>query len=141
MVGPDNKPVAGEPVYVFARDSQNLTLTTDAKGAATFSFDTALWRDTVLLTVGRRSAPQRFRRIHPRRCPLVPPGEVQEGGAAGRALRPQPAAIRVPLGSPQRRRLLLQEPQLPEAGAGQRGAPLQPGSGCGGAVHRPGGGV
>lgn len=56
MVGPDSKPVSGEPVYVFAGDAQNVTLTTDAKGTAAFSFDTALWRDTVVLKVSRRAA-------------------------------------------------------------------------------------
>ncbi|CAG06475.1 unnamed protein product, partial [Tetraodon nigroviridis] len=49
MVGPDGKPVAGEPVYVSAGDSQSQTLTTDAKGTATFSFDTALWTGTLTL--------------------------------------------------------------------------------------------
>lgn len=52
MVGPDDKPVAGEPVYVFAGEAQSLTLTTDAEGTAAFSFDTTLWKDAVLLKVG-----------------------------------------------------------------------------------------
>lgn len=54
MVGPDSKPVPDEPVYVFVGDSLNLTLTTDAKGAAAFAFDTAPWSGTVTLRVGRR---------------------------------------------------------------------------------------
>lgn len=69
MVGPDSKPVADEPVYVFAGDSQNLTLTTDAKGTATFSLDTALWRDTVVLKVGRR-ATTRLRQNPPMRSSI-----------------------------------------------------------------------
>lgn len=52
MVGPDNKPVTNEAVYLFARDAQNLTLTTDMKGMASFSLDTALWKDTMNLMVG-----------------------------------------------------------------------------------------
>lgn len=64
MVGPDSSPVADEAVVVLAGPSQNVTLTTDAKGTATFSFDTALWRDTVTLMVGRSST-NHFRRIHP----------------------------------------------------------------------------
>lgn len=66
MVGPDRRPVADEPVHVFAGDSQKVTLTTDAKGTASFSFDTALWRDTVTLRVGRRCAAKRFHQIHQR---------------------------------------------------------------------------
>lgn len=62
VVGPGSNPVAGEPVYVFASGSQNLTLMTDAKGMAAFSFDTALWTDTVTLTVGRRSG-KRFQQL------------------------------------------------------------------------------
>lgn len=52
MVGPDNKPVTNEAVYLFARDAQNLTLTTDMKGMASFSLDTGLWTDTMNLMVG-----------------------------------------------------------------------------------------
>lgn len=66
MVGPDSEPVTGRLVYVFAGDSQNLTLTTDSEGTAMFSFDTALWTDTVILKVGRRST-KRFHRIAQRR--------------------------------------------------------------------------
>ncbi|XP_029374169.1 alpha-2-macroglobulin isoform X2 [Echeneis naucrates] len=47
--GPDNKPIADEPVYVFAGESQSLTLTTDKAGMASFSLDTSLWKDTVTL--------------------------------------------------------------------------------------------
>lgn len=68
MVGPDGKPVVDELVYVFAGDSQNLSLTTDAKGTAAFSFDTALWTGTITLLVGRRRhplLPARRRPIHP----------------------------------------------------------------------------
>ncbi|XP_070685213.1 alpha-2-macroglobulin [Pempheris klunzingeri] len=49
VIGPDNKPVANEAVYLFAGDSQNLTLTTDMKGVASFSLDTTLWKDSVNL--------------------------------------------------------------------------------------------
>lgn len=52
VVGPDSKPVANEAVYLFARDSQNVTLTTDMRGMASFSLDTTLWKDTVSLKVG-----------------------------------------------------------------------------------------
>ncbi|XP_018548785.1 alpha-2-macroglobulin isoform X1 [Lates calcarifer] len=51
VVGPDNKPVVNEPVYLFENDSQNVTLTTDKDGMASFSLDTSLWKDTVNLRV------------------------------------------------------------------------------------------
>ncbi|XP_051934795.1 alpha-2-macroglobulin-like protein 1 isoform X2 [Hippocampus zosterae] len=49
MTGPDKKPVANEPVYLFAPDSVNLTLTTNTKGVASFSLDTSNWKDHVSL--------------------------------------------------------------------------------------------
>ncbi|XP_034459868.1 alpha-2-macroglobulin isoform X2 [Hippoglossus hippoglossus] len=49
LTGPDNKPVANELVYLLATPSQNVTLTTDKKGMASFSLDTSLWKDTVNL--------------------------------------------------------------------------------------------
>ncbi|XP_062241283.1 alpha-2-macroglobulin-P isoform X2 [Platichthys flesus] len=49
LTGPDNKPVANELVVLLAAPSQNLTLTTDKKGMASFSLDTSLWKDTVNL--------------------------------------------------------------------------------------------
>lgn len=97
MVGPDSKPVSGEPVYVFAGDAQNITLTTDAKGTAAFSFDTALWRDTVVLKVGRRTANMPPPEPSDETLCPVSPGQVQEEGGA-RALPAQPAPARVPLG-------------------------------------------
>ncbi|XP_051255182.1 alpha-2-macroglobulin [Dicentrarchus labrax] len=54
MTGPDSKPVANEAVYLFVGDSQNLTLTTDMKGMASFSLDTALWTETVILKARSR---------------------------------------------------------------------------------------
>ena len=52
LTGPDNKPVANEPVHLLATPPQNVTLTTDKKGMASFSLDTSLWVDTVNLQVG-----------------------------------------------------------------------------------------
>nr|XP_019950554.1 PREDICTED: alpha-2-macroglobulin-like isoform X2 [Paralichthys olivaceus] len=49
VTGPDNKPVANELVYLLASASQNVTLTTDKKGMASFSLDTSHWGDTVNL--------------------------------------------------------------------------------------------
>ncbi|XP_022625967.1 alpha-2-macroglobulin-P-like, partial [Seriola dumerili] len=49
VVGPDNKPVANEPVYLLAGESQNATLTTNSIGMASFSLDTSLWKDSVNL--------------------------------------------------------------------------------------------
>lgn len=68
VVGPDSKPVSNEAVYLFAFDSQNLTLTTDTKGMASFSLDTTLWTDTVTLKVGH-SFPEPF--FPPRRISLA----------------------------------------------------------------------
>nr|XP_020476381.1 alpha-2-macroglobulin-like [Monopterus albus] len=50
MTGPGNHPIANEPVYLLGGDSQNLTLTTDMKGMASFSLDTSLWTDHFSLT-------------------------------------------------------------------------------------------
>ncbi|XP_029699093.1 alpha-2-macroglobulin-like protein 1 [Takifugu rubripes] len=58
MVGPDSKPVPDEPVYVFVGDS-NLTLTTDAKGMAAFSFDTVPWSGSVTLRARSRKTEER----------------------------------------------------------------------------------
>ncbi|XP_060928722.1 alpha-2-macroglobulin [Limanda limanda] len=49
LTGPDNKPVANELVYLLATLLQNVTLTTDKKGMASFSLDTSLWKDTLAL--------------------------------------------------------------------------------------------
>ncbi|XP_037124450.1 alpha-2-macroglobulin-like protein 1 isoform X2 [Syngnathus acus] len=49
MTGPDKKPVANEPVYLFAPDSVNVTLITNTKGVASFSLDTSNWRNNVNL--------------------------------------------------------------------------------------------
>ncbi|XP_045929763.1 alpha-2-macroglobulin isoform X2 [Micropterus dolomieu] len=54
MVGPDSKPVASEAVYLFVGDTQNVTLTTDMNGMASFSLDTTLWKDTVNLKATSR---------------------------------------------------------------------------------------
>ncbi|KAM7413699.1 hypothetical protein PAMA_020876 [Pampus argenteus] len=54
VVGPDRRPVANEHVYMFVQNLQNLTLTTDMKGMASFSLDTALWTDTVFLKASSR---------------------------------------------------------------------------------------
>lgn len=56
MVGPDEKPIANEVVYLSAGDSQKLTLTTDLKGMASFSLDTANWTNSVGLKVSHSSS-------------------------------------------------------------------------------------
>ncbi|XP_031697903.1 alpha-2-macroglobulin-like protein 1 [Anarrhichthys ocellatus] len=47
VIGPDKTPVANETVHLFTGNSLKLTLTTDARGTASFSLDTTLWKDTV----------------------------------------------------------------------------------------------
>ncbi|XP_055082067.1 alpha-2-macroglobulin isoform X2 [Periophthalmus magnuspinnatus] len=48
VVGADSKPVPNEKVYLTVRKySENITLTTDHKGMASFSLDTSLWEDSV----------------------------------------------------------------------------------------------
>ncbi|XP_040902892.1 alpha-2-macroglobulin isoform X2 [Toxotes jaculatrix] len=49
VIGPDNKPVANEPVYLFAGESESITLTTGTNGMALFSLNTSQWKDTVTL--------------------------------------------------------------------------------------------
>ena len=60
VTGPDSTPAINEPVYVFAHckgPTENLTLTTDNKGMASFSLDTSLWKDRVSLQVGIQTNP------------------------------------------------------------------------------------
>ncbi|XP_053176559.1 alpha-2-macroglobulin isoform X2 [Scomber japonicus] len=54
VIGPDNKPVANEPVYLFIGDAESSTLTTDMKGMASFSLDTSLWNSGVSLKATSR---------------------------------------------------------------------------------------
>ncbi|XP_054650365.1 alpha-2-macroglobulin isoform X2 [Dunckerocampus dactyliophorus] len=54
MTGPDKKPVANEPVYIYGPNSFNLTLTTNVKGVASFSLNTSLWKDKVNLKAKSR---------------------------------------------------------------------------------------
>ncbi|XP_063763820.1 alpha-2-macroglobulin isoform X2 [Eleginops maclovinus] len=56
VIGPDNKAVPNEAVYVFVGNSHapEVTLITDANGKASFSFDTALWTDNVNLEARSR---------------------------------------------------------------------------------------
>lgn len=65
LVGPDNKPVVNETVYLFTGDTESMTLTTDMKGMASFALDTTLWKHSVHLKVGN-CLPEYFfpRRIH-----------------------------------------------------------------------------
>ncbi|KAM9811421.1 alpha-2-macroglobulin-like protein 1 [Syngnathus typhle] len=49
MTGPDDKPVANEPVYLFSRGVVSLNLTTDINGLASFSLDTNNWKGDVNL--------------------------------------------------------------------------------------------
>ncbi|XP_029301916.1 alpha-2-macroglobulin isoform X2 [Cottoperca gobio] len=54
VIGPDDQAVANEAVYLIVSDSQNVTLTTDTQGMASFSLDTDLWKDTVTLKARSR---------------------------------------------------------------------------------------
>uniref|UniRef100_A0A8C9Y578 Alpha-2-macroglobulin-like n=1 Tax=Sander lucioperca TaxID=283035 RepID=A0A8C9Y578_SANLU len=69
LIGPDNKAVADEAVYLFVSDSQNLTLTTDMAGMASFSLDTALWKDTVTLKARSRKTVENEPYVHNMRRP------------------------------------------------------------------------
>ena len=51
VVGPDNRLVANEAVYLFVGLSPSLMLTTDTKGMALFTLDTSLWKHSVYLRV------------------------------------------------------------------------------------------
>uniref|UniRef100_A0A669DFR7 Alpha-2-macroglobulin n=1 Tax=Oreochromis niloticus TaxID=8128 RepID=A0A669DFR7_ORENI len=55
VVGPDNKPVANEPVYLFVGSSLKLALTTDVNGVALFSLGTSLWKDSVHLKASSKN--------------------------------------------------------------------------------------
>lgn len=52
MVDGNGKAVANETVYLLP-GSLNLALTTDSRGVASFSLDTALWTDRMNLMVSR----------------------------------------------------------------------------------------
>ncbi|XP_034723150.1 alpha-2-macroglobulin isoform X2 [Etheostoma cragini] len=69
VIGPDNKAVPNEAVYLFVGDSQNLTLTTDMKGMASFSLDTALWQNTVNLNARSRKTEENEPYVHNMRRP------------------------------------------------------------------------
>ncbi|KAF3692590.1 Alpha-2-macroglobulin [Channa argus] len=49
VTGPNSEAVANEAVYLFADNSQDVVLTTDTKGMASFSLDTSLWKDHLTL--------------------------------------------------------------------------------------------
>ncbi|XP_030599943.1 alpha-2-macroglobulin isoform X2 [Archocentrus centrarchus] len=69
VVGPDSKPVANEPVYLFVGGSLKLTLSTDMKGVALFSLDTSLWKDTVHLTASSKNTTEHEPHVHGLRRP------------------------------------------------------------------------
>ncbi|XP_019716916.1 alpha-2-macroglobulin-like protein 1 [Hippocampus comes] len=49
LTGPDNKPVANEPVYLFSPNSLTLKLTTNSEGMVSFTLDTSNWSGYVNL--------------------------------------------------------------------------------------------
>ncbi|XP_028319635.1 alpha-2-macroglobulin-P-like [Gouania willdenowi] len=55
VVGPDNKAVPNENVYVSVAGSQTLTLNTDTKGEALLSLDTSQWKYSVVLMASSRN--------------------------------------------------------------------------------------
>ncbi|KAK2847484.1 hypothetical protein Q5P01_010483 [Channa striata] len=55
VIGPNNKAVANEAVYLFASNSQDVVLTTDTKGMASFSLDTSLWKGTLTLKASSKN--------------------------------------------------------------------------------------
>ncbi|XP_029965228.1 alpha-2-macroglobulin isoform X1 [Salarias fasciatus] len=59
VVGPDNKPVAQEPVYMQVGEKK-LTLITDSKGLAPFSLDTAAWKNSVALRASSREGTEDY---------------------------------------------------------------------------------
>uniref|UniRef100_A0AAQ6IIX1 Uncharacterized protein n=1 Tax=Anabas testudineus TaxID=64144 RepID=A0AAQ6IIX1_ANATE len=56
VVDPQNNPVANESVYMMY-NSQNLVLTTNIKGMASFYLDTSRWTDTITLQVSYQYRP------------------------------------------------------------------------------------
>ncbi|XP_072235418.1 alpha-2-macroglobulin-like isoform X2 [Leuresthes tenuis] len=56
VVGPDNRLVANEAVYLFVGLSPSLMLTTDTKGMALFTLDTSLWKNSVYLRASSKNA-------------------------------------------------------------------------------------
>ncbi|XP_072249229.1 alpha-2-macroglobulin-like protein 1 isoform X2 [Leuresthes tenuis] len=55
VVGPDNRLVANEAVYLFVGLSPSLMLTTDMKGIALFTLDTSLWNHSVYLRASSKN--------------------------------------------------------------------------------------
>ncbi|KAM4566570.1 alpha-2-macroglobulin-like isoform 2-T2 [Odontesthes bonariensis] len=55
VVGPDNRPVANEAVYLSVGIWPSLMLTTDTKGMALFTLDTSLWKHSVYLRASSKN--------------------------------------------------------------------------------------
>ncbi|MEQ2220467.1 hypothetical protein ILYODFUR_005762, partial [Ilyodon furcidens] len=51
VVGPDNRPVANELLYLFVEDSKKMVLTTDSSGITQFTLNTSDWAAPVSLKV------------------------------------------------------------------------------------------
>lgn len=69
VVGPDNKPVANEAVYLFVGSSLKLELTTDVKGVALFSLSTSLWKDSVHLKASSKNTTEHDHYVYGLRRP------------------------------------------------------------------------
>uniref|UniRef100_A0AAX7U1I7 Alpha-2-macroglobulin-like n=1 Tax=Astatotilapia calliptera TaxID=8154 RepID=A0AAX7U1I7_ASTCA len=69
VVGPDNKPAANEPVYLFVGSTLKLELTTDVNGVALFSLGTSLWKDSVHLKASSKNTTEHDHYVYGLRRP------------------------------------------------------------------------
>ncbi|XP_056468213.1 alpha-2-macroglobulin-like protein 1 isoform X2 [Gadus chalcogrammus] len=75
LTGIDRKAVGDEVVYLYVdvnAASYNLTLLTQDNGMASFSLDTSLWKNSVVLTASSRPKEERQSFVHEERLPAYP---------------------------------------------------------------------
>ncbi|XP_056298071.1 alpha-2-macroglobulin isoform X2 [Pseudoliparis swirei] len=61
LIGADKQAVANEAVYLSSHGTATATVTTDLRGVAFFSLDTALWNNTVFINASpRKEEPARY---------------------------------------------------------------------------------
>ncbi|XP_034403872.1 alpha-2-macroglobulin isoform X2 [Cyclopterus lumpus] len=77
LIGADNEAVANEAVYLFYDRTLNTTVITDAGGMASFSLDTALWKDTVIIKASSRKTEEPRRYLGNERRPEYKSADIQ----------------------------------------------------------------
>uniref|UniRef100_A0A8C5C2K9 Uncharacterized protein n=1 Tax=Gadus morhua TaxID=8049 RepID=A0A8C5C2K9_GADMO len=82
LTGIDRKAVGDEVVYLYVdvnAASYNLTLLTQDNGMASFSLDTSLWKNSVVLTASSRPKEEQQSFVHGERLPAYPSAVLTMG--------------------------------------------------------------